>query len=350
VKLTITIESSTTADDTQFGEVRLLPRTSGLAPQHLPVGFKFEQGDVTLTQTCLEPSIFLGEETDCSVTATNNTFEDAEVDLRTSVNNRLRIVDVDGAVQTGNRSAELLDQTLAAAKLGVPSVDPGELFGYIPLDAFGITPIAIGDEDILNFGVPVFAYNGVEYNSIGVDSNGYVLAGGGSSEDNNCCELPDGPSPAAPNNMLAPFWTDLDGTGAPGILIGVLTDGVDSWIVVEYRVNVFGTTSRRTFQVWIGVNGTQDITFAYPGPLADPAGQDFLVGAENDNGEGDVFATLPTQDLRVTSTEPEPGGSVSYGYTVRGVNPGVGIARTEMTTPLVPGVTVARTVIDVLPT
>ena len=54
---------------------------------------------------------------------------------------------------------------------------------------------------------------------------------------------------------MAPFWTDLDGTGAPGILVGLLTGGGRSWIVVEYRVNVFGTTDQRRFQVWIGTGG-----------------------------------------------------------------------------------------------
>ena len=65
-------------------------------------------------------------------------------------------------------------------------------------------------------------------------------------------------------------------------------------------MNVFGTTSNRHFQVWIGVNGVQDITFAYdPAALpGDPTGQDFLVGAENEAGQGDVFATLPTDGPR----------------------------------------------------
>jgi len=61
--------------------------------------------------------------------------------------------------------------------------------------------------------------------------------------------------------VLAPFWTDLDGTGAPGVYVVALTDGVNTWTVVEWRVNVFGTTSPRVFQVWIGVNGVEDISY-----------------------------------------------------------------------------------------
>ena len=73
------------------------------------------------------------------------------------------------------------------------------------------------------------------------------------------------PTRRAPNNILAPFWTDLDGTGAAGILVDVLTDGVNSWLVVEWRVNVFGTDDTRDFQTWIGIDGVQDITFTYAG-------------------------------------------------------------------------------------
>ena len=98
----------------------------------------------------------------------------------------------------------------------MPSVAPGVTpAGYLPLDLFGVTPDTIGDEDILNYTVPPFVFNGVTYTSVGVDSNGYLIAGGGSATDNECCNLPTGPNPAPPNNIMCAFWTDLDGTGAP---------------------------------------------------------------------------------------------------------------------------------------
>ncbi len=40
--------------------------------------------------------------------------------------------------------------------------------------------------------------------------------------------------------------------------------------MIEHQVNVFGTTSNRHFQVWIGINGVQDISYAYD-PAAFPA-------------------------------------------------------------------------------
>ncbi len=49
--------------------------------------------------------------------------------------------------------------------------------------------------------------------------------------------------------------------------------------------------------MWIGIDGEQDITFAYAAAQTDPAGQDYLVGAENASGEGDVTHFLPAADL-----------------------------------------------------
>ena len=348
ITLKITIESSAPMGVQQFAEIRIDGNRPGPV-LHLPVAYIHTQGNVSLSQTCWQTTIPKNQATVCDVTATNNTFDDAVVDLDSSVSNRLRIIGANGATIVNNRHARLHDVSLTGAEAGVPSVAPGELFGYVPLSAFGITPDPIGDEEIINYNVPPFLYNGVEYSALGVDSNGYIVVGGGTAEDNNCCNLPAGPNAARPNNMLAPFWTDLDGTGAPGIYAASLTDGVDDWIVIEYRVNVFGTTSLRTLQVWIGLNGTQDITFAYnPAALpADPAGQDFLVGAENVVGAGDMEAVLPTGDLRVTSSAPTPGGSVTYSLIILGNSVGTGTLTTEMGATGVPGTTVVKTNIRV---
>jgi hypothetical protein len=349
VVITVTIESSED-DGVQFGQIDLTPRTAGLAAQHLPVAFEVQPGVVALTSTCIPDEVLVGSESRCTVTAQNNAFLQTEVDMSTAFNNRLRITEVKGAQQTGNRSVRLNDQTLTPAKLGLPSVTSGAgASPYRPLDQFGVAPRAIGDETIVNFNVPAFTYNGLAYTRIGVDSNGYVVAGGATAQDNNCCNLPTGASPAPPNNMMAPFWTDLDGTGAPGILVGLLTGGGRSWIVVEYRVNVVGTTDQRRFQVWIGTGATQDVTFTYSAPQADPAGLDFLVGAENSNGEGQMNATLPSANLVVTSSAPVPGGKAEYTVWVKGTGAGTGVATSQMTSALVPGTTVTTSEIEVLP-
>lgn len=345
--LTVTIDTSSPMGAQQFGEIRI-KRTNSPQRTHLPVAWIHTQGDVNLTQDCDASVLKVGQQTTCTIEAVNNSASTSTLDLDTLTSNNLAITAANGASLLDSHHAQAADVVLAGETAGVPSVNDGELFGYLPLDAFGVAPIPIGDEQILNFNVPPYLYNGVTYNRIGLDSNGYAIAGGGSSEDNECCNLPSGPSAAPPNNMLAPFWTDLDGTGAPGVYASTLTDGVDTWIVVEYRVNVFGTNSQRKFQIWIGVNGTQDITYLYdPGALPANPGQPFLVGAENEFGQGDMAAVLPTTDQRVTSTAPTPGASVSYDVTVRGTARGMGWVRTEMTATGVPGTTVEQDSIEV---
>ena len=346
----VTITSGAPIDEQQFGQIVLKQTGPGGQTLHLPVAFIHQQGAVTLSQSCVPDTVALNATTTCDVVATNMGFDSQVVDLESKTDSEIDIVGATGATLV-NGVASVSGVTLDGASPGVPSVDPGALFGYIPLSAFGVAPIPVGDEDIVNFNVPAFTYNGVSYTAVGVDSNGYLVAGGATSEDNNCCNLPAGPSPAPPNNIIAPFWTDLDGTADEGIRAATLTDGVDTWLVIEWQVDVFGTNSNRHFQVWIGVNGVQDITMAYD-PLAlpgDPAGQDFLVGAENNIGQGDVSSFLPTEDQRVTSTTPTPGESVTYELTVQGVAVGTGTLTTSMTADGVLGTTIVKTNVPVTP-
>jgi hypothetical protein len=151
--------------------------------------------------------------------------------------------------------------------------------------------------------------------------------------------------------VLAPFWTDLDGTGAAGIYAGILENTAtgDRWLVVEWQANIAGTTSNRHFQVWLGLNHAQDVSFVYDPAArpADPNGQEFLVGAENEAGQGDVEAVLPSSDLVVASTHPTPGGSVRYTVTLRGRRSNTGTVTTEMVAADVPGVTIVESFVDV---
>jgi hypothetical protein len=342
--LTVTISSTQTGVQ-QFGEVRI---QGGGATMHLPVAFVPAQGEVELLQSCSPLSIREGAITACDVTAQNNGFSTATVDLQTAADRRLRILNADGA-STSRGVASLDDVVLAGAQPGIPSVAPGTSpAGYLPLDLFGIAPTAVGDEEILNFDVPGYLYAGATYTSIGLTSNGYAVVGGGSSEDISF-EPPGAPDPARPNNVLAPYWTDLTGEGAPGIYAATLSDGVDTWVVIEWRLNLWGTTDLQSFQLWIGVNGTEDISFAYdPEDLPDDPGMAMAVGAENvDGSAGQYTTTPPTTDLLVTSSDPTPGDSVSYTVFAQGRSPGVGVVTSTMDADVQAGTTVVSTDVTV---
>lgn len=348
----ITIESTAPAGTQQFGTVRLAtPRGTA----HLPVAFLATQGAVTLDQTCQAPAVGVGTTTTCTVTAANTGAATQFADLTTSTDVRLRVVGATGAPVSGGASPTVSrSATLAGTTPGRPSMAPGTSpGGYVDLAAFGLSPTPIGDEEQQVYDTGQFSFNGRTYSSIAVDSNGYLVAGGsGAASDNVCCALPDGPSPAPPNNVLAPLWTDLNGTDAPGVTVGSLTDGTSSWTVVQWQVNVFGTTDTRRFQVWLGASddGTaaQDISFTYAAAQPAPTGQPFLVGAENGEGDGDMVATAPDGGDRViTSTDPVPGDTLSYEVTVRGVRRGVGTVHTELDATGTRGTTIADTPVRV---
>jgi len=340
VTLDITISAPSASQGQYFGRIDL-DRRNSQRDLHLPVAFFKKQSVVTLAQSCDPSTIRRDTETStCGVTVQNNSLSGAEVSTESTTSPNLVVTEVTGATKVSDHKVTA-SATLAGREPDAPQIAPGSLFGYLPLDAFGVTPIPVGDEDALNFNVPAFSFAGQSFTQLGVVSDGYLVAGGATGQDIDF--IPQTfPNAARPNGVLAPFWTDLDGTGAPGIFIATLTDGVNDWIVVESRLNVFGTTSQRVMQAWIGVNGPEDITFAYDSANlpADPAGQPFNVGAENAEGSaGDQIAGLPTQDLRVASTPGAPGGALTYSFNVRGVMAGVGTVRTDLTTPLVNGTT-----------
>ncbi|HEX5598164.1 MAG TPA: S8 family serine peptidase [Micromonosporaceae bacterium] len=349
IDLRITI-SSTAAKKQLFGEVKLTPTSSGVPALHLPVAFVPQQTDVTLTSECGAAKITWFGTTTCTVTATNNSFGEATINLTSATNFNLMVSGATGADQVNPFAVEKKDVTLAGAVPGAPSLTPGSLFGYLPLAQAGIAPIGVGDEEIVNVNVPGFVYGGETYTRIGITSNGYLVVGGGTAQDVQWDPLPI-PHPSRPNNVLAPFWTDLTGVGAEGIRIAS-TVGENRWLVVEWNLNVWGTTSNRHFQVWIGLNGTEDIVFAYdPRALpALPADQAAVIGAENSTGTGGEqlpTGVAPSQDLRIVSSPPQAGSSVSYTVQVTGLLAGAGVLTSEMTAATLPGTTVVSSSVEV---
>lgn len=212
------------------------------------------------------------------------------------------------------------------------SVAPGVgVAGYIPLALFGVAPLAgFTDDSMQNFSVPSFVYAGRSWGALGISSNGYLVVGGAGPADNQALNrsLPDS---AAPHNILAPFWTDLDIAQGGEISIATLTDGVSSWIVVDWNLlaNKDGSGAN-SFEVWIGINGVEDIVFEY-GAIAgtQPGSAGLLtVGAQDETGtvgasryhNGSGTAPVVGQSLRVSARDlpvvaevPEPAAMALVG-------------------------------------
>lgn len=343
-KLSIVITAPDLPDGQYFGQVGV-KQAGGSRALHLPVAFFRKEGAIPVDQTCAPATVprNTGEST-CTVTVRNDTTRDTEVTALSALDARLRLNAVSGATKIGTQIATA-KATLAGRQPARPSIAPGARpAGYLPLDSFGVTPIPIGDEQAVNLTPPAaFTFAGESYTRLGVTSNGCSVAGGATAGDISFTPqtLPD---PARPNGVLAPYWTDLDGTGASGVLVTILSDGTNSWLVVEWRVNLYGTTNLKVFQQWIGLGGAEDISYAYDPanlPGAPPSGYGLTVGAENDEGTaGDQIAGPPTADLVITSTPAAPGGTLTYSMKVKGVSPGVGKVTTATSTPQVRGITV----------
>ncbi len=355
--LTIIIESDAPIGEQQFGSISLVERGGGKnrARMHLPVAFIHTQGSVSLTQGCDPSEIHQQEESTCTVEAVNNSFDEQSVDLDTFVDQRLSIVGVEGADLAGPRHVRLHDVTSREPNPAFPR-SPTVRHRTVATSHWSSSASAryrSGTRPSSTFDTDPFEFNGQIWTEIGVDFERLPhRRRDTASEDNECCTLPDGPDPARPNNMIAPLWTDLNGTGRPGLRAATLSAGDDDWIVVQWNVNTFGTTQQQNFQIWIGLTTNtpagQDISFAYaPGSPGNP-GIDFLVGAENVVGQGEMAAVLPTAPQVVSSTDAVEGDAARYTLDVTSNRIGGAEVTTEMTADGVPGTTIVTTDITVV--
>jgi len=359
-----TFDISLDARDVPLGEVRhaTLHLTHKGTSLRFPITIVRQQPAVTLDKSCEPGTIALEETTDCTITIANTAFTTATVSLVDHLPPGLPLVpgSVVGAEQTGAASLSF-EGTLAPAEPPIVNVavDPSASpFGYVPLAGFGGT-IVIGatDESIHNFNIPSFTYAGETFSRIGIVSNGYVVVGGGTGADVDFVNS-DLPDPAVPNNVLAPFWTDLNPASGGQVLINVLTDGVDVWTIVEWEsVPNFGDGETNTVQIWIGTNTDtnpgEDIFFVYGSDVSDGDGGFLTVGAENKfgNSGGTIY-------FNGTGTPPAPTNTTGYAvdvfstpgtipgihtitFTARGEEVGPWTNCAEMTSNLFQGVNVA---------
>lgn len=311
----------------------------------VPITFVRGQPEITIAKMCDPETIPQKGTTNCTITMQNNTFVDANVSMSDVLPKTLKMVKDSAVGGIEIKKGVSFEGSLYKAEppdvsMGTGSSPGG---GYLALSLFGISPIAgMGDDTIINFNVPAFTYAGETYTRLGVVSNGYIVVGGGTASDvmyiNQSL-----PNSVQPNNVLAPFWTDLSPAAGGAIRIGALTDGADSWIVVDWEaVREFSTIAVNSFQIWIGESGDanpgEDISFAY-GAITGNGNGALTVGAENKfgtrganyyyNGTG----TLPAEgmQLRVTGIPLVPGESRTVTYSATGKKVGDWTNCAEMT-------------------
>ncbi len=336
------------------GQVRmaLLTLTSGDYVNHFPITVVRRDTTITLSKTCDPADLYLGDSTACHITATNNSFSDAVVNISDFLPKQLQldVASVTGAVAAGN-DLMYTGQLYGAEPPNVDVVNAtGDTpAGYLPLSGFGVAPQpGFSDDNLFNYNVPAFVFAGETYTRIGVTSNGAVIVGGGAAADATPSNQ-NLPSPARPNNVLAAFWSDLNVGAGGAVRVASLRDGAMRWLVVDWeKVPNFGNKAPNSFQIWIGLNGVQDIAFTYD-EVSKGDNDKLTVGAENKfgnrgkswyyNGAGTVVAK--GTELRVTATAAEAGETHHIHYNAKGVVLGDWMNVAEMTSAAFPGVVVA---------
>ncbi|HEY7282713.1 MAG TPA: S8 family serine peptidase [Actinomycetota bacterium] len=328
----ITIRGADLPEGQYFGRITLAPGKASNTVV-IPVAFVKTQGVVSVTNTCLPTTILKGNSTDCDVQVVNNSplASDTSVSVTTSNATRLPIQNVDSSDPVDSSASGFTwSGTLAPAVApAITSITPGgSPAGYLPLSGFGLTPQpGFGDETLANFGVPAFQYGHETYDTVGVDSNGYVVIGGGTSQDNDCCDPQTMPDPARPNNVVAPFWTDLNVAQGGAVYVGFLFTGSSCaapppdacWVVADWEgVPVFGTSLHQNFEVWIQLAG-DSVTYAYGDMDGPDALTPMTAGAENRDGtSGANQAPAANSDFTVNDGSPTPGGTFDATYQALG--------------------------------
>jgi minor extracellular serine protease Vpr len=323
-----------------FGNV-MLKSNDGKQDAHLPLAvLAKESSDSSLLSTMTtDTDITTSDEFTVKTVLNNSMFKDtvtltatAPKGTKLTSKDDASVSNLSNATQHGFTVDETSGTITWVGKLALPEISFDKSTGTYPsifdLDLAYVPTCSDGcDEEAFTFTTPSYMYNGQSYKSITISSNGLVVVGGGSTGGTwNNKSLPDS---GQPNNILAPFWSDLDltdGTGDSGggeLGIQFVKSGADTYIVVEWnnaQVYADSSNTQYKFSVWIKAGTTQDISFNYFTIPNMP--ENVTIGAENIGGSvGTTFhyngegSTVVANDyLQVNSTT---AGQVELSYKVK---------------------------------
>ncbi|TMM02771.1 MAG: serine protease [Actinobacteria bacterium] len=354
VTFPITISAPKLANGQYFGQITLDPQKAGATSVTLPVAFVKKQGAVTLSHSCSPASFAVAGSTHCTVSAANLARAQASVSVKVSGSPGLHYSNVSApasliAPHFGAQWSGTLSPALPPTVDSITNITGGgPAGGYLPLALLGV-PAQPGftDDNILNFNVPTFFYGGESYTRVGVVSNGYVVIGGGTASDVNFAPQTF-PNAARPNNVVAPFWNDLNPPAGGAIRIATLTDGTSTWLVVDYAgVKNFSNAFTHTGELWFrlgSVASSEQTTISYGAANSangDP-GSGINWGAENRDGTSGKNIASPgpanNTEYAVQTSPPTAGGITSFTYDATANLPGTYDSTASMTSNQTPGI------------
>jgi hypothetical protein len=372
----ITISGPTLATGQYFGRITLAPQKAGATPVTIPVAFRkvaTAAGAVGLTHSCAPTTFPVTGSSHCTVSVSNFAPVPADVSVQVAGSPGLHYANVSAPASLvgphfGATWKGTLTPALPPAVTAINNITgSGPAGGYLPLSLFGIPAVSgVGDDTITNFNVPTFYYGGEPYSRIGLVSNGYVVIGGGTGADVNFFPQTF-PNASKPNNVVAPFWTDLAPNHGGALRIGTLTDGSTTWLVVDFdHVQNFSNPTSHSGEIWFrlasGAAGTgpssEQITIDYgsgsaPGNAAagDP-GSAMNWGAENRDGtSGKNIASAPADgsEYRPVLAPPTAGGTATFGYDASADEAKTYTSTASMTSSVTPGTSQSVQTLTVTP-
>ena len=298
---------------------------------HMPVTIVRQQPPVSLETDCSQALIPARVRTTCLITATNNSPLDAAIILTDPVPERLAVVPDSVAGASLEGGVLLYEGTLAGSVPSLRLAGEPPLYGYVPLADFGVAPAPCPDNcDDGGFVVSGldFVYQDIRYDEAIWSVNGTLELGtsSGTAASGANTLLPD---PAMPNNLLAPWWTDLDLSAGGEWYLGALADSARVYDVFEWREipRYKDKESTATFQIWLA-RGTDLGWFTYGGFAGDVAdgttGVEDAVGAVGQSayhGEGESGAA-PRGDLLLDQNSGAPGQTHIIAFTAKGAKKG----------------------------
>ncbi|HEY7025860.1 MAG TPA: S8 family serine peptidase [Candidatus Limnocylindrales bacterium] len=373
---TVRIDASGLDDGQYFGQITLDPKASGATNAVLPVAFnKQASSNVSFSNECDSTTIAKGDSTSCEAVATNYTPEKATVTMRVAPQNgNIQVQNYSPATRyngTGWIATATLDPALPPPVLSLDNPADDGFFDLSPYLAPLTSNFASGDESILNLGLTyAVRYGDRTYSTIGAVTDGYVVVGGGDSGDVNYIPQ-DMPDSVSPNNVIAPYWTDLNFEEGGDFYVGLfdcISSGDHCAYEFEWKdVPIYGTTDTRSFAVWMY---TDDFltSVAYPfdnnemaydtgSAVAGDAGTPLNVGAEDalgltaaQLGVDNTGTTAPDADgyYVVTGTS-AAGGSLTIDYDVYGAHKGKSNLRALLDSNVTVGTAKHLTTIHVTP-
>jgi subtilisin family serine protease len=352
---TATLDITVSAPTVPEGEVRhaWVFLTNKGDTLRFPITLVRNQPGVTLDKTCTPAEVEQYGAIDCTITAQNTTFADAAVSIddRIPPGHPVDEASVVGATYLGDHKLAW-DGTLFGA--GLPVLDvvaSSPPFGFFPLASLGVTPFGCPsncDDGGFILNVPAFTYLGDTYSSVIWSVNGTVEVGTASGLATSFANQ-NFPNPSLPNNLLAPWWTDLNLGAGGNWYVGVLGAGPNQYTVYEWaNVPRFGDAgSTFSFQIWVQNGPSGNIWFAYDVFSGDTG--DGTVGAENADGTvGESYyydgaGSLPwgSSGLQVRSVPGTPGEVHTITFTMSGDKLGPYTNCAELTSDAFQGVNVS---------